>query len=130
VPGTHLEKQPAEEAQGTNSSKACGVGGSVGDFPKTMKDKCARVPSVIKTLVEGLRPYKGGDDVLWSLAGLSAGQRHHFVKPVVAVQNLEFDSGFIPMPSEEGDGPGSSPFGMERKRRARCPICSGNGRSR
>lgn len=73
------------------------------DFRNSLRRNCRDIPSQIRTLIEGYKPYKGGEAALWALHAVRCANEHALVTPVgsaVYVGQAGFQStgGFASMP--------------------------------
>lgn len=60
-----------------------------GDTPAEVKSRAARgsseIPPDIFTVMESFKPYKGGDDALWSLNKLANANKHRILSPMAII---------------------------------------------
>jgi len=92
---------------GNSDPKSCKfpVGPTEVDMRNNSKGGCKDLPAEIRSLFEGFKPYKGGNNALWALNELANAPKHKTLYPVALggggmfVRNLKASGGFaIPNP--------------------------------
>lgn len=63
-----------------------------GDSETDLKSReggaCKQIPKVIFDYLASYKPYKGGDDVLWSLNKIANSHKHHFIVKSAGIANV------------------------------------------
>jgi hypothetical protein len=69
-------------------------GVSVEEFEKSLADKAKKLPSLARDMIAVLKPYKGGNDLLWLLHRVNLSDKHWFPMRVELAEGMKM-SGIV-----------------------------------
>jgi hypothetical protein len=58
-----------------------------GQLDKVMEEKCKGVPPEIAAIIRDIKPFKGGNDLIWALAAIAAADKYTLIVPVGSVDS-------------------------------------------
>ena len=58
-----------------------------GQLDKVMEEQCKGVPPKIAAMIRGIKPFKGGNDLIWALSAIAGAEKYALIVPLGSVDS-------------------------------------------